>query len=278
MKKVISVFTIIRPLNCAIIFLSALVGFFLSSAESQLTMPAYLAAISAALIGAGANIINDVFDLEIDLINRPDRPIPKGELFVTQAISYYIVINIISIFIAFFINLTAFIFAFVSIVIVYLYSRKLKRKALIGNITVSFMTAMVFVYAGIAAGKIIYSTIPAVFAFMSNMIREIVKDMEDIEGDYKYNAISFPQKYGFRSANILILILTITLIISTAIPFVLELYAIEYFVVMCCSTNILLIVFLKNQLKSENKTHYRKNANLLKAAMIFGLLAIYLGK
>ena len=77
----------------------------------------------------------------------------------------------------------------------------MKRIILLGNFIVAFLTGLAFIYGGIAVNNFKYAVIPAIFAFLINFIREIVKDMEDIEGDKSAGIFSFPYLYGFKRSK-----------------------------------------------------------------------------
>ena len=161
--------------------------------------------------------------------------------------------------------------------ILYLYSKYLKRIPLVGNITVAFLTGLVFVFGGVAVGNPSAAIIPAIFAFLINLIREIVKDMEDIEGDTKAGISTFPIKFGFQKSKIIILIITISLILYTIYPFITQIYKIEYFVIIMITVNPILVYSLKLQFENHSSKNLNKISNLLKLNMVFGLIAIYFG-
>jgi 4-hydroxybenzoate polyprenyltransferase len=121
------------------------------------------------------------------------------------------------------------------------------------------------------------ATIPAIFAFMINLIREIVKDMEDVEGDTKAGVITFPVKFGFQKSKYVILLISLILILFTLYPFITHLYKIEYFVVVMVFANPILVYCLKILFEDHSVKNMRKMSNLLKLIMVFGLIAIYFG-
>jgi geranylgeranylglycerol-phosphate geranylgeranyltransferase len=102
--------------------------------------------------------------------------------------------------------------------------------------------------------------------------------MEDKEGDIKVGIISFPVKYGFSSAKNLILSAVIILIAFTFYPFLTQHYKIEYFVVVMIIVNPVLVYFLKSLFKDDLHKNLNKLSFILKLEMVFGLIAIYLGK
>jgi len=165
-----------------------------------------------------------------------------------------------------------------TIIILYIYSSTLKKLPLFGNVTIALLTGLAFIYGGFASGNPVSAIVPAEFAFLINLIREIVKDIQDIEGDTKAGVITFPIKFGFQRSKILILIITFSLILYTLYPFITELYKIEYFIVVMVFVNPLLILSLKFLFDSKKENNLTVVSNMLKLNMVLGLIAIYLGK
>ena len=226
---------------------------------------------------ASGNIINDIYDVTIDKINRPNRPLPSGEISSRKALILYFIFLLLSLIFSWFINLPAFLIVAVTTFILYLYSKYLKRLPLIGNIVVAFLTGLVFIYGGFVSGNPSAAIIPALFAFLINLVREIVKDMEDVEGDRKADAITFPIKFGVQKSKYAILIISLTLILCTLYPFITQLYKIEYFIFVMVFANPILVYCLKILFADQSQKNLKKISNLLKLSMVFGLIAIYFG-
>lgn len=277
MKKLIGLIEILRPINLIITFASIFVaGLICSKSQNDLSYIFY-AAITGALVGSAGNVINDFFDIEIDKINRPSRPLPANKITPKEALILYFILNMLAIILAIKINILSIIIVVVSIVTIFFYSYNLKKIPLVGNFVVSFFTGLAFVFGGAAVGNISDSIIPAVFAFLINMIREIIKDIEDIDGDVKSGVITFPAKYGIKKSIRLMIVLTFILLFATIIPFAINFYKIEYFIIVMLTVNILLVYFVKNIIHLSETTNLRKMSNLLKIIMIFGLIAIFYG-
>ncbi|MGB5531451.1 MAG: geranylgeranylglycerol-phosphate geranylgeranyltransferase [Ignavibacteriaceae bacterium] len=276
-EKLTSILKITRPVNVIITFVSVLVAaaICLTGKISELNL--LLAAFSAALAAASGNIINDIYDIEIDKINRPLRLLPSGKITEKSAYLLYFVLVILSIGISLIISYSAFIIVIFSNLLLLLYSKKIKRIPLLGNITVAFLTGLVFIYGGVVVQNPSAAIIPATFAFLVNLIREIVKDMEDVEGDTKAEVITFPAKYGSQKSKIIISLITICLILYTLYPFITQLYRIEYFVVVMIFVNPILVYCLKILFQDHASKNLNKISNLLKLSMVFGLIAIFLG-
>jgi geranylgeranylglycerol-phosphate geranylgeranyltransferase len=227
---------------------------------------------------AAANTINDYFDLDIDRINRPDRPLPAGQLSPHFAKMFAIILFGCGIFFSIFINIYAVIIAFLSAFLLVAYSARLKRTVLWGNATVSMMTAVAFVYGALAAGRWRDGLIPAVFAFLFHFGREILKDMEDVAGDASANAQTFPIRFGRLPALILITILYAILILFTLVPYQLDIYNFAYLLAVvigvdCILAGVLFILWLRRE-----KANLHFISHVLKADMVLGLVAIYIGK
>lgn len=277
MKKFIAYFKIIRPVNFIISFASIIVAGLICASDAAEFHKIILAALSGALIGSGGNIINDYFDIEIDKINRPARPLPKGLLTKTEAIIFYMLLNLSALVLSAFIYASAFIIAALALIVIFFYSYKLKKVLLFGNITVSFFTGMAFIYGGVSAGNWKDAVIPAVFAFFTNFIREVVKDIEDIKGDSTFGIVTYPAAKGISSALKLINFSVILLIFLTAVPFLAGIYRIEYFILVMPVVNGLFVYFMKSLSEDQSLKNIRRLSSLIKLNMVIGLIAIYLG-
>jgi geranylgeranylglycerol-phosphate geranylgeranyltransferase len=277
MKKFKAIVRISRPINVSITFFSIIVGAAICINGYYFLSKIILAAVSGALISASGNIINDIFDLEIDKINRSDRVLVKGELKKNEAIIIYLIFAYSGIFVSSYINYNALAISTAASILLFLYSYKLKQIVLIGNIIVAAMTGLAFIYGGTAVLNINPSIIPALFAFLINFIREVVKDMEDIEGDTKTGVKTFPYKFGFDASKKLIISFSVLLILFTLYPFILKIYDIEYLIVILVLVDPILIYFLKSLLKDDSRKNLNKLSFILKLNMVFGLIAIFLG-
>lgn len=269
---------IIRPLNCLITFVTVIVAAFIASGNSLPFDLVFAGAFAAALTAAGGNLINDYFDIEIDRIAHPTRPLVTGKILKTQALRFYLLLNAAAIIISLFINVIILGIVLLSIVLLFLYSFSLKRLILFSNFIIAWLTGIVFLFGGIIMGNAKAAVIPAIFAFLINFIREIVKDIQDMDGDLNAGVITFPAKFGVAKTKNIIIILTLTLILFTLYPFIFNYYRIEYFVTVMIIVNPLLVYFIKLIVKDYSKNNLQRMSAILKLSMVFGLIAIYLGK
>jgi len=276
-EKLTAIVKIVRPLNFLITFISVIVAAVICLPGHSIELNVFLAALSASLVMASGNIINDIYDIDIDRVNKPSRPLPSGKISIKEAYILYFVFIAASVFISSLLNEKAIAIVLVSILLLFLYSKYLKRIPLVGNITVAILTGLVFIFGGVVVENLAAAIVPAVFAFLINLIREIVKDMEDVEGDKKAGVITFPIKFGSLKSKLFISLITISLILYTFYPFITQLYKIEYFIIVMVIVNPLLVYCLKILFEDESVKNLKKISNLLKLSMVFGLIAIYIG-
>ncbi len=270
-----SIILISRPINFTITFVAVIISGLLVS--SNIDSSLIYAAFSLSFACAAGNIINDIFDLEIDKVNKPNRVLPSGKLSISQTYSIYFIFLAISLLLAFNNGISSILFLIIINILLYLYSAFLKKIILIGNITVAFLTSSALLYGAMVYENISIGLIPAGFAFLINLIREIIKDTEDITGDKQFSVITFPQKFGIKksvnlSASLIIFIGTLSIF-----PFFFDIYKIEYFIIIMLLVNVLFVYSIKLLLQKEKNNSFSKVSTILKLNMIFGLIAIYAG-
>lgn len=277
MNKIKSIFSISRPVNLSITFIVVIISAMICSNTLDVTFTIFFGALSALLVAAAGNIINDYFDIETDKINRPNRPIPSGKISEKEALQLYLAFNLIAIIIAGLISLMALATVIITISLLFLYSYRLKGTALVGNIVIALCTSLAFVFGGVIVGNTAASFIPALFAFQITLIREILKDVEDLEGDVKSNQITFAGKYGSVKSIQLIKILIILLILTTFYPFVIHLYSVIYFIIVIVLVDLPLLYILKILNVGAIPSNIKQVSLFLKLLMISGLFAIFIG-
>jgi geranylgeranylglycerol-phosphate geranylgeranyltransferase len=266
-----------RPVNLLIAFGSIFVGGFVTGTIHPFSK-LMLACFSGALIAGGANSINDYYDLEIDRINKPGRPLPSGLVKPLQAQLFSLILFALGIAAGSFIHLPAFIIAFSSSVLLYLYSFRLKRTILWGNLTVALLSGMAFIYGGLAVGRTREAAIVGIFSFLFHLSREIIKDIEDMKGDRSEGLITLPLKYGIKNALVLTSIVMVVLIGLTLVPYFMKFFSLVYLIIVIAGVDFFLIYILFAMWIRPIPEHLGRLAVLMKADMLVGLLAVYLGR
>ncbi|KPJ71265.1 hypothetical protein AMJ50_02800 [Parcubacteria bacterium DG_74_3] len=260
-------FEIIRPITSLVAALGAVVGAIISGVSDPILLfYAFLAVFT--ITGAGM-ILNDYYDLEIDKINAPQRPLPSGQIFPRDALSYSSWLFIVSIFFAALINSYCLALALVNAVLEYLYSKHLKRTFLLGNIIVSWFTASTFIFGGLITLDFSIVKIIAPLAFLANMGREIFKTIEDIKGDKKLKLDTLPIAVGIDSAREIAQGFIASAILLSPLPYFSGLLNSIYLRVVSIS-NALFLYSL-----SQTPTQIKR---ITKLAMLIVLLAFLLGR
>jgi len=209
---------IMRPHNC---ILAGIVGI-LGSLVAYEGIPPVQKLILIFLVvyfGCSAgNTINDYFDVEIDKINRPNRPIPRGAITRKAAFYYGVLQYFIGLIIALLLGWSAFLFALGAYFLTFVYAWKLKPLPFIGNVTVALLTAATPIYGAVGVGRIDLAGYLAICAFLVNVSREIMKDIEDFEGDKRLGARTLPIMIGKKKSGIIASIFGFLTIISSFLP------------------------------------------------------------
>jgi len=280
--KIIHLLQLYRLHNCLLAGLGVWLGGYLSGVPGE-NLYLHLASIAAGLVCAGGNALNDFMDVEPDRINHPNRPLPSGKLPLYSALISHIVLNIFAIAIAVFINRFVFIAVIGAILLLGLYNSGLKKTALAGNILISILGGLTFIVGALVKGISVTfilpgAAVPAVFAFLFHLGREMVKDLADFKGDKMSNYQTFPILLGRAKVLLIITLLFIILIIVTLIPIYYNWYSISYAWVAILLVDLPILATLLYLWLSKSAIRYNVAGSLLKFYMLLGLLAFYLGK
>lgn len=265
-----------RPLNCLITMASIAAACFISGGAKENWPEILIASVVGALVAAGANAMNDYFDVEIDRINRPDRPIPRGAVTRNEARMFSPALSSVGVLLNVWLNLTALGIALIAVVSLYFYNSHLKKTVLVGNLVVAAMTGLAFVYGAVVIGRPERSVVPALFAFLVNLARELVKDVEDVEGDSRNQAITLPVKYGPKTGIFLASVVMTALIGTTLAAYMMQMYSLTYLYLVSV-VDVLLIGGMILMWKDSSQRSMGRVSNLLKLNMAVGLAAVFFG-
>ncbi|MCO4821362.1 MAG: geranylgeranylglycerol-phosphate geranylgeranyltransferase [Flavobacteriaceae bacterium] len=255
-----------------------------------------LLVLATVCIAAAGNIINDIYDLETDQINKPDRVIIDKHISEKTAFNWYVILTIIAIGIGFYlanqVQKTGFAVIFIGIsALLYMYATHLKQATLIGNLVIAGLVSMVLLVVGLfdllpvitaenqllqlGFFKILMDY--AIFALMINLCREILKDIEDIDGDHAMEMRTLPIVIGRLRATKVVFALSILLQFLIVYYIISEIYeyyiAVVYFLLCIVAP---LLVFSIKIFTAETKKELQHLSNLLKFVMLFGVLSILL--
>lgn len=281
LKKMASLFSVIRGYNIWVIVLAQyLSAIFILAPEKRaldiiLDWQLFLIVIASTLTIASGYIINNFYDAKKDLINRPKKAMIDRLVSQETKLKVYFTINFIVAFLMFFISWRAILFFSAYIFIIWLYSHKLKKIFLVGNITASVLAVLPF-FGILMYYKNFYEVIfaHALFLYLLILIREMIKDLENIEGDLITDYKTIPVVFGEKMAKTIITILTLCTLIP--VYFLIEIYDVGYMDLYFYLSLIMLLFFVMLLWKSSSKTEFLKLHFLLKLIIVSGVFCIIL--
>jgi len=261
--------------NVIITFLSVEVGGILCGVDIEKSWKIFLSAIAASLIIAGGNAVNDVFDIDTDRINQPNRPLPSGKLSTKQAKTFYFIVTITGIAASAMINVYSFLIAIIAATSVFMYSFKLKRSIFLGDFIVALTTGLTFIFAGASVRDFNDVYPAAIFAFLINLIREIIKDARDVDGDRQIGVKTFATKFGTTASTYISIFLTVLLFVMAFGAYDLGILPIQFLTVSGL-TIFPIGVYIAYILISRRG--FSEASYGYKLMIIFGLIALIVGK
>lgn len=272
---------ILRPGNA---LMGAISIILVALIDKTISIPLVLAMLAVFFETAAGNVINDYFDYKIDLINKPDRPIPSGRISLKNGRNYGYFLFFMGTVCGFFIsyltnNWIPFAIVLFADVVLYLYAYKLKSTPLLGNLTVGFMTGFGFVFGGFSINNptiIMTSIFLGFFALVMTTAREIIKDIEDIEGDKADGARTLPILIGAKKPAILAAILIVVDSALCPLLYYYHVFGILYLPVIAIAV-VLFIYSAIIILKSQEREVAAKASKNLKIGMLIAFVAFVFG-
>jgi 4-hydroxybenzoate polyprenyltransferase len=271
-------------------------GFF-NSVSIDLVLSGFqfaLLVLATVSIAAAGNVINDIYDVDADIINKPDKLIIGEKISVKNAYRIFIILSVLGVFSGFLLSNTigkpgfAALFIIIS-ALLYMYASMIKGILLVGNILISVLIALSILIVGvfdvlpaieasnvdgqIVAMKVI--THYACFAFFINLIREIVKDIQDINGDKNDGLNTLPIAIGRKRATIVVFVLGILAVVAVIFYMYLFLYSSQilvlYFLLLVVAP---LLYFCVQAYSAQTSKELSRISVILKAVMFFGMCSI----
>ncbi len=267
-----------RPANLGVSFVGTIVGGLVAkglgvSVGPTLWVYLVLAGLSTACVTAAGNVLNDVLDVEGDRTNHPDRPLVTGEVTVDRAKGLVVGLFIVGLFLVLPVVAVAPLVGWilgVAVVCLLAYEFLLKAQGFVGNLVVAFLTAMVFLYGGAAAGNAVLLLPFAGMAFLATLSREVIKDMEDVRGDV--GRTTLPMAYGLPFSSRLAQLSVGAAIIFSSVPLL-------WFVSVTSAAGIIYlglvavadVIFVVSVVYLPGRLHYEQTMS--KVAMTVALFA-----
>ncbi|CAI50326.1 (S)-2,3-di-O-geranylgeranylglyceryl phosphate synthase [Natronomonas pharaonis DSM 2160] len=232
MERVRGLVELLRPGNAVaaggLTFIGAFVAGGLSSPQSM----AFAVVATVLATGAG-NAINDYFDRDIDAINEPDRPIPRGAVSPRGALVYSVALFAVAVVLTLLLPWLAIAIAAINLVALVAYTEVFKGLPGVGNALVAYLTGSTFLYGGAAVGGDLAAVVVLfALAACATMAREIVKDVEDIDGDRAEGLRTLPIVIGERRSLYVAAGFVVVAVLSSPLPYLLGLFGWVYLVVL----------------------------------------------
>ena len=259
--------------------ISAFMGFVIASEWKLAPIRLMLAMTIVASIAAAGYVINDVYDIEIDKINKPERPLPSGRVKIETAKTLAFVLFIIGTALSIFLNIYAFIVALLTTLSLYYYAKNLKKEGLIGNIIVASTSALSAFYGGLAyfeGSWIIRSIIPTLYIFFFTLSREFIKGIEDVEGDKANGVKTLAVNLGIQKTWIISKIILLGLLIASPIPYFYGFNAIYLGGILILNVILVIVILQKHTKESAAKARKYTKIYALGALVIFALGALHI--
>lgn len=271
---------LIRVVNCLLAMIGVAVGAYLTWLQPSYYGPA-VASLAAFLICAGGNVVNDLMDIETDRVNRPHRVLVRGALSKYEAVVLAVAVNLLALILALAVNMLVAIVAAAVILLLLAYNIRLKRVPLVGNAVIAIMGGLTFLTGGLAVDQMLALTlpgplIPAGFALFFHIVREIIKDVQDLEGDRQVGIRTFPQVVGVRSSLSLALGLFVLLVLLTCLPILFGWYGSTYKIITVYIIDLPLLLLLIFVWGNPTPSMLRAASVGLKGGMALGIVALLL--
>jgi len=222
--------TLIRPANTIMIGLGVVIGEAIGLGKLPGLPEAVFGFLTASLMMAGTMVANDVYDIDIDRVNSPQRPLPSGTVKTRDAVALAVALSVAAIGFSALLGLWTFLTALVALALMVYYNTRGKKTGLLGNAVVSFNVALPFFYGGLAVNSIrpllfIFSIV----AFLANFAREVAKGIADVKGDSLRQVRTLAVVKGTKAAALASAGLFVIAVLLSFLPPLLETISWLYF-------------------------------------------------
>ncbi|MCU0382494.1 MAG: geranylgeranylglycerol-phosphate geranylgeranyltransferase [Cyclobacteriaceae bacterium] len=254
-------------------FAQTATAFFLVGSHTWQELSLWLLSSSTIIIAAAGYIINDYYDIKIDYINKPERVVIGKIIPRRFAILFHTLFSVGGIAIGFYLSWQIGVIHFFSAFMLWLYSNSLKRLPLIGNVVIAFLTALsVFIIAVYYKTNINLILIYSIFAFFISLVREVVKDMEDLKGDITFGCKTLPILWGIRKTkyflySVLVVFVLIVLILDSYFTILPSVYFMSFLFLP-------LAWFALRLHRADTVKDFRWLSNLSKIIMLLGIISM----
>lgn len=281
LAKIFSLFSVVRGYNIFVIVIAQyLASIYILAPQKRaldvvLDWRLFLIIFCSSLAIAAGYIINNFYDAEKDLINRPNKSRLDRLVSQTTKLRVYFFLNFLSVGIVSIVSIHAALFFSVYIFVLWFYSHKLKRFPIIGNLTASFLVILPF-FGILMYFKYFYTAIfvHAFFLYLLVLIREMIKDLENIKGDLANNYQTIPVRFGEHTTKVVVSALVFLSFLPTY--FLIEEHQVGYMSYYFYLSIAVLLFFLVRLWRSKTTLEYHRLHIGLKLLILLGIFSIML--
>jgi 4-hydroxybenzoate polyprenyltransferase len=272
--------------------------------QQKLTQAVLVVLITASVfIAAAGYIINDYFDINIDQVNKPDKMVVEKQISRRWAIILHLLLTMVGIAASLYVSLkTSLVIVLANVgcaLLLWFYSTTFKKKLLSGNVIISLLTAWVIIVLYFAVNTVYLNTLSqplvivnalkrifkfavlyAGFAFIISLVREVVKDIEDMEGDARYNCKTMPLVWGVPAAKVFVGVWMVVLAGAITVVVIYMLLSGWWLSALYCIAALIipLLLLLKKVFKAQHSQEYHNVSSKIKWVMFAGILSMLLLK
>lgn len=283
MKDLVYFFHLSRPLNVVISLIAFALGVYLAhdQAFDFAEQASFWWGIGAlTVITATGYWVNDAFDFKIDRLNKPRRVIVNAHLSVKKVLTAYFSAVGLTLIGSFFVqDLGAWLINVAAAGMLFAYASWLKRTTVVGNLVIAALTAAVLYYAAVIYKLNMPLMWTIIFAFEVTFLREVVKDIEDIRGDLRFQLNTLPIRIGIKSSKKVLYVAAVVMIMTCWIPFWLELVLHEttnwlYLGASLLLVQLPLVYFITVLVKAKSPKDFHFQSQLLKGIIFSGMISV----
>lgn len=277
----IAIIRLLRPINCLVMGAGVLVGAVLAHGEvdiiRKLGQRAWMAFGAVAAVGAGANAINDYFDVKADKINRPDRPLAAELLPRDAGFVAWCVLSVVGVAMSFTLSVLHGVISLAVVWLMFVYSSSLKSRTTYANLIVALAVGLVVLFGGLLVSLSAPVAIGVTFAFAVTLAREIAKDIEDVDGDLQSGTRTIATVRGSTAARRVVLFVSLATVLALPVPYWSHSFNGLYLVgVFLCG--FLMLAATWTIMVSVGKKGVHAGSLLLKITMLLGMLSLSLAQ
>jgi geranylgeranylglycerol-phosphate geranylgeranyltransferase len=276
-NRILDLFLLTRPQNVVLFALVVVVGGITAPGPIGAWAVLAWATLSVSLIAAGGNVLNDLTDVPVDRVNRPQRPLAKGSISPQLAKTWVILLLGGGVATAIPLDAVCQIIVILAVATVLLYDLWGKDQPLFGNLMVAVLIGMAFPFGSLAAAGSWAGVIPGVLAFLMILAWEIIKDLEDIVGDRLGGRNTWPLSAGESVARRSAQLALLALFAAIILPVLAGRLGIVYLFLAFAGVGVPVLVIIVRLSRRGDASTYSKMALILKWCTIPGLLALMAG-